>query len=149
MSTAGSHPRSIRKDARRAQLSERETQALLLRREGADFRNIGRILDCSPSTAYRLVNRGLDKLPQESAEELRHHLLARVDEIYRQHADAIKVPAHAAIMLRSIEVAAKLGGISMEPAGTPVTTIIVDPMWVTPATAVGADYVDADLELNG
>ena len=147
--TAGSNPQSIRKEARRAQLSERETSAMLMRREGADFRSIGRVMDCSPSTAYRMVSRGLAKIPRESAEELRHHLLARVDEIYRQHADAIKVPAHAAIMLRSIEVAAKLGGISMEPTGAPVTTIIVDPMWVTPATATGADYVDADLEVNG
>jgi hypothetical protein len=69
------------------------TRALLLRRSGLDYRNIAKILDCSPSGAHLMVTRHLARLPVESATELRRHLLSRLEEVHRVNGPHVDEPA--------------------------------------------------------
>ena len=123
--------------------ADREARALLLRRQGVDFRNIGRLLGCSTSAAHSMVQRTLARMPAQSADELRYVALARLDEIYRVHADLIADPRSAAVMIRAVEVAAKLAGIYSEaPAATAVAQIVIDGRVLSPPTRPSPDAID-------
>ena len=140
--------RSRRRSATAIDYAERQARAILLRRQGVDYRNIARVLGVSTGTAHTLVQKGLERLPLEAAQELRGLALARLDEIYRIHADLISDPRSAAVMIRAVEVAAKLAGIYSEaPAATAVAQIVVDGRVLSPPTRPSPDAietVDAD-----
>jgi len=97
----------------------------------------------STGTAHTLVQKGLERLPLEAAQELRGLALARLDEIYRIHADLISDPRSAAVMIRAVEVAAKLAGIYSEaPAATAVAQIVIDGRVLSPPTRPSPDAID-------
>jgi len=109
--------RALEREQRRIEKTEREARALLLRRSGLDYRNIAKILDCSPSGAHLMVTRHLARLPVESATELRRHLMARLEEVHRVNGPHVDEPARANVVLRTIEATAKLTGLNQDSTG--------------------------------
>jgi hypothetical protein len=69
-----------RPTAPRIDAAERDAQALELRADGLSFRQLGRQLGCSTTTAYRRVSRGLDRTVREPADRLRALELHRLDQ---------------------------------------------------------------------
>jgi len=109
--------RAVAAERRRIEKAERESKALLLRRSGLDYKNIARLLGCSPSTAHSMVHRTLDRLPVESAIDLRRHLLSRLEEVHRSNAAQADVPKHANVILRTVETTARLAGLNLDTGG--------------------------------
>jgi hypothetical protein len=65
-----------------ASARRREARALELRLAGATYEQIGRALGTNRSRAYRIVQRALDRLVREPAEQVRQLELARLDHLW-------------------------------------------------------------------
>jgi hypothetical protein len=70
--------------AQKVQIREREAQVMALRRGGVSFREIGRLLDISESTAfdsYKRVMRSLNELSIHDAKEIKALQISRYEDI--------------------------------------------------------------------
>ena len=101
-----------RPTAPRVDAAERDAQALALRAAGMSFRQVGRVLGCSSTTAFRRVSRGLDRTRREPADQLRTLELHRLDQLQ----------AHAAAVLRARHVVIQAGRVIVDDTtGRPYT----------------------------
>jgi Homeodomain-like domain len=66
----------------RATARQREARAVQLRTAGATYQQIGDRLGCSESRAWRIVQRALDRMVREPADQLRQLELARLDQLW-------------------------------------------------------------------
>jgi len=80
-----------RRTAPRVDAAERDAQALELRAAGLSFRQISRRLDCSSTTAYRRVARGLDRTLREPADRVRALELHRLDQLQDAATEVLRV----------------------------------------------------------
>jgi len=64
-----------------------------------------------------MVHRTLDRLPVDSAIDLRRHLLSRLEEVHRSNAGQADVPKHANVILRTVETTARLAGLNLDTGG--------------------------------
>jgi hypothetical protein len=95
-----------RPTAQRVDAAERDAAALELRAVGLSFREVGRQLGCSSTTAHRRVVRGLDRTLREPADRVRALELHRLDQLQ----------AAATATLRTRHVLVQGGRVVLDPA---------------------------------
>jgi hypothetical protein len=94
-----------RPTAPRVDAAERDARALELRADGLSFRQIGQQLGCSSTTAFRRVERGLDRTLREPADRVRALELHRLDQAL----------AHTVAVLRARHVVIQGGRAVLDP----------------------------------
>lgn len=72
---------SSNRDTRAAEAREVENQALELRKRGYNYRQVAKALSISVGTAHKYIQRAIDRIPAENAEQVRNLELERIDKM--------------------------------------------------------------------
>jgi len=103
----------------------RTLKALVLRREGVGFEEIGERLDCSPWEAKQLTSIAYSRLSAQLADELRAQVEDRLDDVTRRLYDDLRIASSQTVrngiyglLLKTESQRTRLLGLDI-PAGTP------------------------------
>ena len=73
---------SAKRDIRKADRADKMQKALLLRRRGQTYEDIGKDMGVTRSAAYKWVKDAISKIPQEAAKEVLQLELVRLDKMF-------------------------------------------------------------------